>query len=220
MFTNEHLQSTELIDSNHLAIVNKAEELCGGETEELQKARILFEFVRDQVKYNFAPVLREPADWRASTCLKSAYGFCQQKAVLLAALARAAGIPSGLCFQNVRDHRLGSYQIKLMGGTNIIPFHGLTTLFLNGKWVRVDATQDRQMVNDHSFRLVEFDPNSDCELPSEDAFGKLHYEILENIGCFSDMPDFVIDGILNLKFLQTPEWSAMARKPGNEEPEC
>ena len=64
--------------------------------------RLLFEYVRDEVAYEMAPRFDEGRDeWKASATLERGYGFCQQKAVALAALLRARGIPAGIVVQDL-----------------------------------------------------------------------------------------------------------------------
>jgi hypothetical protein len=52
---------------------------------------------------------------RASRILERGTGMCLQKAVLLCALARTAGIRARLAFQAIRDHRLPRDLVRLMG---------------------------------------------------------------------------------------------------------
>ena len=48
----QYLQPTEVIDSDHPAIRQKAEELSDHLESHTEKAIALFYFVRDQIKYN------------------------------------------------------------------------------------------------------------------------------------------------------------------------
>ena len=70
---------------------------------------------------------------RASDVLDKRTGLCFGKSHLLCALLRAAGIPSGLCYQYLRldDNDEDSPLI----------LHGLTAIYFEslGKWIRVDA---------------------------------------------------------------------------------
>ncbi|MDT8273525.1 MAG: transglutaminase family protein [Desulfomonilia bacterium] len=67
-----------------------------------------------------------------------------QKAVLLTALDRAAGIPSRLAFARIRNHKVPQ-QVRQMTGTNIFPRHGFTQFFLEGSWVIVAPTFDKEL---------------------------------------------------------------------------
>jgi transglutaminase-like putative cysteine protease len=58
--------------------------------------------VRDEIKYNMYTPKFLPEHFLASNILAKNEGYCVQKAVLLVALARAAGIPAGLGFAKIR----------------------------------------------------------------------------------------------------------------------
>lgn len=122
------LKATQTINSDHEAIRNSAEELCAPHDEERGKARALFYFVRDSIHYNayMASTFRE--DFVASTVLAWRRGYCVQKAVLLAALARASGIPSRLVFAEIKNHKASSELASQTGLNNIFPRHGYTQL--------------------------------------------------------------------------------------------
>ena len=47
---------------------------------------------------------RDPAHYRASYVLEAGRAYCVPKAVLLAAVQRAAGVPTRLGFADVRSH--------------------------------------------------------------------------------------------------------------------
>jgi len=205
------LLPTLVIDSHHPLIVKKANELCNRLTGVESKARELFSFVRDHILYNIAPELYGIEDWKASATLVRGYGFCQQKAVLLVALARAAGVPSMLAFQTIKDHKLTQRHIELMG-SDVLRYHALAALFINGHWRRVDPTLDLELCYQRQYRVVEFNPNQDAFLPETDLEGRLHFEILEDHGMYPDLPRFVIEDSLSKDFLRSRQWKMMARR--------
>ena len=90
----EYLKPTPAIDCGTRSIKEKAQELTNRQEKITEKARSLFYFVRDEIKYNPYSPRYLPEHYRASTILDRGEGYCVQKAVLLAALARAAGIPA------------------------------------------------------------------------------------------------------------------------------
>ena len=100
----KYLKSTFFIDRDTSSIKEKAQQLTEGRRQDVAKAKSLFYFVRDEIRYNpYLPKhLRE--DFRASNVLNTGEGYCVQKAVLLVALARAAGIPSRLGFAVIRNN--------------------------------------------------------------------------------------------------------------------
>lgn len=205
------LAPTELVDCDHAAIRNKAAELCQGLATPVDKARALFTFVRDEIVYDFAPMLTCRADWKASHTLALGNGFCQQKAVLLAALARAAGIPALICFQHIRDYMLTGRFTEFLGD-NSLSYHGLSALYLDGRWLRMDATLDRALCERRRYVLVEFTPQADALLPATDRDGNPHFDILEDLGCFGDVPHYVSDALLDFARLRGREWLALVTR--------
>ena len=84
----KHLASTYTIDCAEPSIKKKAAELTKGRQTEIDKAKAVFYFVRDQIKYNPKGGIAPLEQYKASATLKRGDGYCVQKAVLLAALAR------------------------------------------------------------------------------------------------------------------------------------
>ena len=92
----KYLKPTAFIDWDNKAVKRKARELTRGLKTDREKAVALYYFVRDQIRHNpYAPGF-VPEDYKASLVLNRGNGYCQHKALLLVALARAAGIPARL----------------------------------------------------------------------------------------------------------------------------
>lgn len=207
--------ATDVIEAEAPEIRGLAERLAG-RTEDTEATRRLFEFVRDEIRYEMSPELaseRGRGDWRATLTLERGHGFCQQKAVLLAALLRARGIPSGLVVQDILDHKIPPSYVELMG-TQRLEVHGLTCAYLRGRWLRLDATLPRDLVEKKRYRLVEFGGNDDAVLPATDLDGRPHFEVLEELGTWSDLPDEVVERTIALPYLHTPEYKRLARRHG------
>jgi transglutaminase-like putative cysteine protease len=125
---NPYLTSSECIDWHHRDVAQKAAELAEGCSSEEALARKCFEFVRDSIKHS-GDFKLNPVTCRASDVLRQGTGYCYAKSHLLAALLRANGIPTGLCYQ------------RLAVGSEGPPFclHGLNALYLQQYgWYRVD----------------------------------------------------------------------------------
>ena len=100
-------------------------------------AKRCFEFVRDQIKHSWDHQL-DPVTCKASQVLQHATGYCYAKSHLLAALLRANGIPTALCYQ------------RLTISNDQPPFclHGLNAIYLkNHGWYKVDARGNKEGVN-------------------------------------------------------------------------
>ena len=129
----EYLRPGIYIDSDHAEIVEKVRELVGDERDEVKRAKILFEFVRDEISEKYYE-----ESFKASEILRVEYGVCHQKAVLLTALCRAAGIPARITFNEVHIH---GYVHSEKGRLDVHKFiHGITEMYLGGRWIKYDQT--------------------------------------------------------------------------------
>jgi transglutaminase-like putative cysteine protease len=106
---------------------------------EIELTRITFEFVRDRISHS-SDIISSRVTCKASDVLLYKEGTCYAKAHLLAALLRANGIPTGLCYQYVR-----------LDGTEQTPLilHGLNAVYFEslGTWIRLDARGNKEGVN-------------------------------------------------------------------------
>ena len=184
----KYLKSTPIIDCNHTSIQEKTKDLTKGQDNIIEKATALFYFVRDEIRYNMYVSKSLPEHFQASNTLSTGEGYCVQKAVLLVALARAAGIPAGLGFARLRNNLLPEKTLKWLG-TNILPFHGYAELYLNGKWVKATPAFDVTMCEKNRIVPVEFDGKHDAMFHSHNRDGKLHIEYIGDVGhYFDDLP--------------------------------
>jgi len=198
------LEPTDVIDSDHPLVREAAARLTAGLTSEFARAEAVFDFARDALAYNFTPTLLSRADWRASATLARGDGFCQQKAVALAALARAAGVPSQIGFQHAIDFKLLNTRFETLLPDGLIAFHGLTVLWVNGAWRVADATLDGALVRRRGYRLVELLPDGDALLPLTDLAGQPHFKFLQTFGPFPNLPVGISDSFVALR----PWWVA------------
>jgi len=125
-----YLKPSPTLQSNAPLIIQLAQKAARGSTDGLEVAKRLEEFV-------FKYVNEKDYSVAAATALdvaKTRKGDCSEHAYLLAALARAAGLPSrvvsGLLFAP-----------KFMDKRNIFIYHMWAEMRLGGKWVPFDATR-------------------------------------------------------------------------------
>lgn len=182
-----YLRPTPVIDCDSEPVKEKAHQLTGGQREVIGKAKSLFYFVRDEIRYNFYVLTDLLEDYRASATLARGQGFCIQKAIVLAALARAVGIPARLRFAVIRNP-LASEKIKGILGGDLFVSHGYDELYIGGRWVKAAPTFDRVLCEENRLVLVEFDGVRDALLPSHNLDGKPHIEYVQDRGYYDDLP--------------------------------
>jgi transglutaminase-like putative cysteine protease len=175
---NAFIQPTPTIESDHPAIVACAERITDGCTNDRERIVKLFYFVRDSIKYNLFMISAHIEDFRASSILEWGRGYCVQKAVLLAALSRAAGIPCRLAYAKIRNHHAPEHIVKMIG-TNVFPRHGYNQFYCGGRWINVTAAFDRELCEKNGLPAVEFDGLRDAFLPEKDLEGAPYIEYLE-----------------------------------------
>ena len=183
----EYLKPTPTIDCDTRSIKEKAQELTSRQGKLTEKARSLFYFVRDEIKYNPYSPRYLPEHYRASTILERREGYCVQKAVLLAALARAAGIPARLRFANIRNYLPLRKLIEEMG-TNLFVYHGYDELYIEGKWIKATPTFDLKMCQENHIVPVEFDGRNNAVFHSHNQDGDLHIKYICDHGHCQDLP--------------------------------
>jgi transglutaminase-like putative cysteine protease len=130
--TSQNLQSTPLIEANHPRIIALEKQICAGATNDQTAAILIHRWVRDQIAFGFPPGFYETS---ATQTLDEKVGYCNTKATLFSALLRARGIPTRLRMVDLSSLVL---QGLLDPGTPYVD-HGLTEVFLDGRWIKVDS---------------------------------------------------------------------------------
>lgn len=182
----ECLAPTGFIDSVDPSIVACVEELRVAALPPAERAAALFRFVRDEVRYEFMAKLTAE-EYRASYVLRERRGFCVQKAVLMCALSRAAGVPCALVLSDLVDHSL-SPKIASALGTNMMFHHGLNAIHVDGRWLKADASLSPDLTSRKGYRLVDFDGTADALLPATTLAGTPHATYARFHGTYADLP--------------------------------
>lgn len=183
-----YLKCTYTIDCEEKSVKEKAQMLVIGQETMIERAKVLFYFVRDKIKYNPYVPLYTLEDNKASVTLSRGEGYCVQKAILLAALARASGIPARLGFADIRNYILTKKLADAMRGKNLFIYHGYVSFYLDGKWVKATPAFDLKMCQKNQIIPVEFDGKSDAQLHQYNREGKLHIEYVRDHGYYDDLP--------------------------------
>lgn len=183
----EYLNPTTAIDCDSEIIRRKADNLAEQIEDPLDKAIEVFYFVRDEIKYNPYAPHGTLEDHRASKTLERGEGYCVQKAILLAALSRAVGVPARLRFADIRNHIVPEKLKKFMG-TNLFVYHGYDELYLRDKWVQATPAFDLEMCEKNQIKPVEFDGRNNAKFHSHNKNGELHIEYIQDHGTYADVP--------------------------------
>lgn len=186
------LTPTSTLDADQESIKKTALRLTEGCTDDPSRAVRLFYFVRDSIRYSVYMISAFKEDFTASRVLGWGKGYCVQKAVLLAALGRAAGIPSRLVFASIRNHQVPAHIAEQFG--TIFPRHGYNQFFLKDRWISATATFDKATCEKNGWPCVDFDGQEDAILPTEDRQGRPYIEYLERFPPQTDLPfDWILD---------------------------
>ena len=191
----EYLKPTDIIDCEARSIKEKAQDLTRGQGEITERAKSPFYFVRDEIKYNLYVPHYLPEHYRASATLSKGEGYCVQKAVLLAALARAIGMPTRLRFADIRNYLIPE-KLEAERGTNIFFYHGYDEFYIEGRWVKAAPTFDLKICQKNRLIPVEFNGKNDAILHPRNQDGKLHIEYIHDHGYYQDVP---LDDILSVQ---------------------
>lgn len=139
------LQSTLLIQSDAPELKGQAAEILGGERDGLAAVKKISAWVYRQVEKR--PTLSIPS---ALEVWRQRAGDCNEHSVLLAALARAAGIPTRIA-------------AGLLYADGSFFYHAWNEVYL-GRWVSVDATLDQVPADPTHVRLILGGPDRQVEL--------------------------------------------------------
>jgi transglutaminase-like putative cysteine protease len=208
---NACLAADEWINHDHPDIVLKVKELTDGLENDWDKVRAIFNFIRDEIVYNFAPIIESEDDWKASSVLAEKNGMCHQKSNLQVALFRAAGIPAALTYQKIIDHPLMRTRYKEMIPDGILPYHALAAVHVDGHWYRMEATLDSGLCERRGYCLTEVTEGEETILPATKENGDPHFEIIEDHGYFESYPKAFLDNMLGDKD-RWKVWRSFVRK--------
>jgi len=151
-----YLESTPFIQSDHPEIQAKAREIVSPGDPAFVKAKKLVTWVNENIQKR--PVLSVP---NALETLQNRVGDCNEHAVLLAALARASGIPAqveaGLVYQKGRFY-----------------YHAWNVLYL-GAWITADSVMNHLPADVTHIRFVR---GTERQIDLVRMIGRVRLEIL------------------------------------------
>ena len=123
------LESSHYVQSDDKDIKKTARKIVKGEKDSWRAAKKIEKFVDKYItSKNYGVGYASAAE-----VLEMKEGDCSEHAVLTAALCRAVGIPARVSFGIV-------YAEAFAGAGNVFGGHAWTEVYINGKWIGLDAT--------------------------------------------------------------------------------
>jgi transglutaminase-like putative cysteine protease len=182
----EFLAPARYVDSAHPAVIAFSKANARGTTP-LERAVSLYYATRDGIRYNPFLDFSKDETYRASACIAAGEAFCVGKAALLAAVARADGIPARVGFADVKNH-LTTPALRERMGSDLFVYHGYTELHLEGKWVKATPAFNVELCRRFKVKPLEFDGREDSVFHPFDEDERRHMEYLRDRGSHADVP--------------------------------
>jgi len=184
----DYLQPTSFLDCDHPAVREFSRSVTEGAQDAVERAVRLFYAVRDRIRYDPFAVRLEREQYVASAVLAACSAYCLPKAILLAAAARASGIPAAIGLSDVVNHLTTDKLKARMGGQTLFIHHGYAVLHVDGRWVKAAPAFNIELCERFHVRPTEFDGRSDAIFQEYDALDRRHMEYVNDSGVWSDFP--------------------------------
>ena len=162
-------QPNSLVQSDDATVKALAAEAAGNETRPVEVACRLEKFVHERIKSkNFSQALATAAE-----VAKSLEGDCTEHAVLLAAMARARGLPARVAIGLV-----------YMEGQQAFGYHMWNEIYVDKHWVPFDATLGQGGIGAAHLKLAHSNLKETnaltCFLPVAQVLGQVSIDVLES----------------------------------------
>jgi hypothetical protein len=182
---DEFLVATETMDYNHPRIQEILGEIPTGLIPKA-KANWLYEHVRDRFLYDPYHLDLRPQALKASEILTQKRAWCVEKAIVLAACFRAAGIPAKLGFGIVVNH-IGVEKLTSYLQREEIVFHGFVEAFVDGVWSKCTPAFDPRICRLSGVEPLAWNQRDDSLFQEFSSNGKF-MEYIHFYGSFPDVP--------------------------------
>ena len=126
---DEYLEEDNVINYGNENIMQLADALYQGASNEVEYIKKAYEYVRDSISHS-ADINEDILTCSASEVLEARHGICFAKSHLLAALLRYKSIPTGFCYQKlILDDETAP----------VLIYHGFNGVYVNEykKWIRL-----------------------------------------------------------------------------------
>lgn len=175
------LTESESFNVSHPLIQKIVREVIQPDQSDKEKAIALFNFVRDEIRYDPYRVSLDPSLFVATDPIEVGRGYCVPKAITWVTLLRAAGIPALLGFADVTNH-LSSEKLMERLKSDYFAHHGYGVVWLNGRWIKATPTFNRTLCEKAGINVLDFDGENDAIFHPFDASGHRHMEYLQDHG--------------------------------------
>ncbi|GJL84101.1 MAG: hypothetical protein DHS20C01_37350 [marine bacterium B5-7] len=182
-----YLDSASFIDYDDKMVHDFAERESAGAENDLDAILRIYYAVRDKIHYDPFHVGPDPRYFRASDCLREQRGFCIPKAALMAACARALGVPARVGYADVKNHLTTPKLHELVGG-NIYTWHSYTDVYLEGKWVKATPAFNLSLCEKFGVHPLDFNGRDDSLFQEFNTKGMRHMEYVRYRGVYADVP--------------------------------
>lgn len=182
-----HLEPGQYVESRDADVVAFAKRAAAGASDTIDLAIRLYRAVRDEVIYDPYQEYCELDTYSGAAALARGRGYCVAKAALLAACARASGIPARLGFADVRNH-LATPRLTEMNGGDVFRWHAYADLWLDERWVKATPAFNLALCERFDVLPLEFDGRTDSVFHPFDKLNRRHMEYVKDRGTYADVP--------------------------------
>ncbi len=185
----QYLEPAHFVDSDSSAVREFVADALKGfeEATDTDRAIVLFDAVRDGIRYDPFSFTSDEQAYVASHVLGQDRNWCVPKAVLLTACLRATGIPAAVGFADVRNH-LTSPKLAALMQTDLFIYHGYVQLWLDGKSYKITPAFNTGMCERFGVKPLVFDGKSNALFHEFDQKNRRHMEYVNDRGVFQDAP--------------------------------
>jgi transglutaminase-like putative cysteine protease len=183
----QYCEASATVDSDNPSVIEFARRNIGSSLDPKGQAISLYYAVRDGIRYDPYTLDLSINGLKASTTLSVLRGWCVSKAIVLAACCRILKIPARLGFADVRNH-LTTARMRSIMKTDVFYWHGYTSIFLDGQWVKATPAFNIELCEKFRLRPLEFNGMTDSIYHPFDLEGNMHMEYLQYRGEFADVP--------------------------------
>ena len=183
----QYTAASTLLDYNHERVQEFIHQHTHADMTDQEKAIALYMAVRDGWRYTASQIFLTQEAWICSNIMERPEGHCLDKAILLVACLRGAGIPARLHLAKVKNHIAAERMIAQLGTDELTP-HGMVDVYLDNRWIKVSPAFNKQLCEKLNVDPLDFDGEQDCIFQQFDQEGGVFMEYLEDYGHFEDVP--------------------------------